>query len=278
MKLELRVVQHYSTHLRDEKGEKFCEPEAVEGFAFSIKGLAQMRMLVYLSTHDGYLFLLSSSQSYTPLSPAALSTFSHHNANDLRNAELARQRSQLLFAQGFWDLKDIVEVRHATRSKTKQGLIQEQESADRSIGLGEGDGEESEVVTHSRAHRSFELVLNNGEVLRFETLSRKIADEWVSRLRKLVSYWRQRHRADTRAELDLLREVNSDDQSGARKTFGGKGVPLNPEEGTFAMGAFWHWCVIHGCRAILKCGRLHVKRKLKAQYTYEFIFGLVVTY
>lgn len=104
-----------------------------------------------------------------------------------------------------------------------------------------------------------------------QVMSREIAKEWVSNLRRLINYWSQRHIVDTKAELDLLRETGPENSLVSKVHHRGDlGIPLRPDEGTFAIGAFWNWCVIDGCRAILKGGRIHSKEKLRSQYTYVF--------
>lgn len=120
--------------------------------------MSKMRTLEYLSSHDGYLYLLQSSEPFTPLSPAALEVFTQHSTKDLQEAELSRQSSQILNSQGCWDLRDIVEVRHASRATTDTAT----EGAEAS------DYKGLDNNSHTRVHRSFELCFRKGQVNRYE--------------------------------------------------------------------------------------------------------------
>jgi hypothetical protein len=72
-----------------------------------------------------------------------------------------------------------------------------------------------------KMRRSFELLLNTGQVMRFEVISShllavssayrfslqayscKVAIEWIERLRALSLYWKRRHRTDAQQEIEL---------------------------------------------------------------------------
>ena len=42
----------------------------------------------------------------------------------------------------------------------------------------------------------------------------------------------------------------------------------NPEDAAEYMNEYWNWCVLDGCRQIIKSGRLYIKGKYNDQYTY----------
>lgn len=103
--------------------------------------------------------------------------------------------------------------------------------------------------------------------------SRKVALEWIDRLRELVSYWSQRHRTDTKTETDLLYDGTGQKITSPKAHWhcsyeDAPYGPPDPDKAAAGLGEFWHWCVLEGCRAILKSGRLFVKRALKGQYSY----------
>ena len=38
------------------------------------------------------------------------------------------------------------------------------------------------------------------------------------------------------------------------------------ETASLYMDEFWHWCVLEGCRQIVKSGKVYMKKKFRAQY------------
>lgn len=52
--------------------------------------------------------------------------------------------------------------------------------------------------------------------------------------------------------------------------------PPDPEDAAAYMNEYWNWCVLDGCRQIVKSGRLYVKETYNDQYTYGF-FSLTQT-
>lgn len=98
--------------------------------------------------------------------------------------------------------------------------------------------------------------------------SRRDAVEWATRLNELVVYWTQRHRVDARQEMELVQAVSGrpryvlprDRREDAPE------VTPDPDDASQFLGTFWHWCVLDGCRSIVKSGRLYAKRGLKGQY------------
>ncbi|KAI0070145.1 hypothetical protein K474DRAFT_1687553 [Panus rudis PR-1116 ss-1] len=146
-------------------------------------------------------------------------------------------------------------------------------------GVGDNDfddvgGEEGLSRTSEKAklrmRRSFEFLMASGRVIRFETHSCADAIEWITRLRPLVSYWRKRHQVDARQEMDLAHEAGRSRISPPvhehphyheiQDTLPGPDASL-PE-----LSTFYNWCVLDGCRPILKCGRLYWRKGLRGQY------------
>jgi hypothetical protein len=121
--------------------------------------------------------------------------------------------------------------------------------------------------------RSFELLVNTGQIIRFETHSRHTALEWISRLSTLIHYWTQKHRIDARGEMDLAQatsgrapitphmHVNVVEDYIMRP-------PPNSDNEHPMLGMMYNWCVLDGCRSVLKGGKLFIRRSLKGQYEY----------
>lgn len=94
-----------------------------------------------------------------------------------------------------------------------------------------------------------------------------MALQWINRLRALISYWKERHRYDAQHEMDLA-QVNR-----PRLT------PLMPKcethaplklqsalESLVTMYTTSNWCMIQGCRPILRGGKLFMKKGYRGQY------------
>ncbi|KAG9103832.1 hypothetical protein FRC06_007644 [Ceratobasidium sp. 370] len=273
------------------------EPPAIEGYLHRIKPKTLVKTNVYITSHDGYLFTLRYADAEPPTPPtllqAPLDAAGHKLA---RERELRRGRSMILDADGYIDLRSILAVRRAvelnpsvgpidigaTRAKPLQHDLTEEgdddcqwvDQADESDGEDEG-GEDflskSDDKPRLKMKRSFELVMRSGRVVRFEAYSRKICLEWITRLRDLIKYWTRRHRVDARDEMELVFAT----QGRARFTIPKPGKEEAPE-GYVPDGAspylakFWNWCVIEGCRVIVKGGRLYTKKGIRKEFKHLF--------
>lgn len=148
-----------------------------------------------------------------------------------------------------------------------------------------------------RMKRSFELLLNTGRVVRFEVRdccnefilgnradvcwldwlhvqvhSRRVAKEWVERLRALIVYWKQRHRVNAKDEIDLAQARHPRVTPQIRVC--DHEVPLeNPDLSAPypALDTLFNWCIIDGCRPIVKEGKLYMRKGLRGQYKYAFL-------
>lgn len=115
--------------------------------------------------------------------------------------------------------------------------------------------------------RVFELLLDNGLVIRLQAYSKETRDEWIRRMRKLVKYWKLR----TAAEMDTykairranLKELNVDEEMEAiigqfaKKWEVGRSM-ASPE--------LYNVCGISSCRSITLSGSLYLKTKRRAAF------------
>ncbi len=67
--LEVRLARHAQTQVTFKDGTHIVEPASVEGYLYRIKPGSQSRSIIYLSSHDGSLFLMPLSISYLRLTP-----------------------------------------------------------------------------------------------------------------------------------------------------------------------------------------------------------------
>ncbi|KAG8696385.1 hypothetical protein FRC09_008543, partial [Ceratobasidium sp. 395] len=300
--LEIRLGLHAPTHVALTDGstlgkQTLKEPPAIEGYLHRIKPKTLVKTNVYIVSHDGYLFTLRYADAEPPMLPALYQAPLDASGCKLaRERELRRGRSMILDADGYIDLRSILAVRRAVELNPSVGPIdigatranplpndaaeedgnncQWVDQADQSDEEDEG-GEDflskSEDKMRLKMKRSFELVMRSGRVVRFETYSRKFCLEWITRLRDLINYWTRRHRVDARDEMELVFAT----QGRARFTIPKPGKEEAPE-GYVPDGAspylakFWNWCVIEGCRAIVKGGRLYTKKGIRKAFKHLF--------
>ena len=78
-------------------------------------------------------------------------------------------------------------------------------------------GQEDGVVSEFDDERTLQLSLVNGLVIRLEAYDKTTKNEWITRLRALVRYWKLRITADTEllksVRLANLRQLNIDEQT-----------------------------------------------------------------
>lgn len=167
-------------HLRD--GTRLDEPLAVEGYLDRIRPNTQIKQSIYLATHDGYLFSMSSQHAFPPSPPGVPPPTLVHAS--LREAEIQRGSKQILESTGVSDLRSIVAIRRAFQliprhvdpeavrpdREDDTGLWEHVERFDADYEDCGGEEELANVTDkpHFRMRRSFELVVSTGHIVRFE--------------------------------------------------------------------------------------------------------------
>ncbi|KAG6896455.1 hypothetical protein C0992_008178 [Termitomyces sp. T32_za158] len=283
--LEIRPADHHPTHVHLKNGTRLYEPPAIEGYVERIRTNSQMRQSLYLSTHDGNLFVMTPNHAYPP-SPPGLATIIGDidtYADSLRKTENHRGALQVMYAIGVNDLRDILVIRRASHP-VPEAMHRETpnsqnfdiwaslpiEPEERTLVDDEDEGGEEglnkvEDKIHLRTRRSFELLLTTGHVAH----SCRVAAEWIERLRALVLYWKQRHRMDAKEEMDLAQSRRPRltpltrvirDQESPPESPPDMGAPMP------ALGSLYSWCVVEGCKSIIKGGKLFVRKGLWGQY------------
>lgn len=121
--------------------------------------------------------------------------------------EAERRTNSLLAAEGYVNLCQVVEVRQVYRGSTP---------ADANVDQG-SDVDFHEAVDDSRQDdgkteefddaRTFELVMDNDLVIRLQAFNKEAKQEWMTRLRKLVEYWKLRT-AEDMTLLKCVRQAN----------------------------------------------------------------------
>jgi Pleckstrin homology domain len=115
--------------------------------------------------------------------------------------------------------------------------------------------------------RTFELLLDNGLVIRLQAYDEWTKSEWIQRLRSLVKYWKLRIAADT-ALLKLVRKSNLDklnideEMEAIVGQFARKWEVSRSE----ASSELWNMCGISSCRTIVMSGLLYYKGRRHASF------------
>ncbi|KAI0699107.1 Pleckstrin homology domain-containing protein [Cytidiella melzeri] len=288
--LELRLQEHRLTRVVIKDGTRLDEPSGIEGYLDRIRPNSQMKHAVYLSTHDGYIFFLPVSHANPPPPPGPPDE--DMQAEDLRKVEALRGGRQILNAGRMSDLRDVLAVRRAIQSiprhseevnlkdtpewEDAEGFWENVESFEqdhRDSGGDEGLAKVSKSADKAqlRVRRSFELLFISGRVVRFEAHSCHNALEWISKLRPLVSYWRKRHQLEAKTEMDIVYASTGRPRITPRTQLD-KDVecppdaPPDPDNSSPELSSYYNWCLLEGCRAISKSGKLYGHKDLRAQY------------
>ena len=145
------------------------------------------------------------------------------------------------------------------------------ESQDAGIGHGESvDFHASELSTNDNVYafeegaasefddeRTFELVLENGLVVRLQSYSLETRKEWMRRLRDLIKYWKLRLQED----IDSLKEMRAYNlkmtgmDRGNESRFGDWIQRYQLVEAVSAPGMY-HFCRLSNCRTLSVSPRL----------------------
>ncbi|KAF8225870.1 hypothetical protein L208DRAFT_1503595 [Tricholoma matsutake] len=282
--LEIRIAEHYRAHIHLKNGSRLHEPPSIEGYLQRVRPNSSTTQNVYIATHDGNLFVLAPHRAHPPSPPGFAS--STGDAESLRQSQTQRGTIQVMEATGVNDLRTILTIRRAfhlvpgaTHNEKKPQVDDiwfsiwcqpEQRTPDDERDIGGEEGlTTSDDKPHLRMHRSFELLLDTGRVIRFEAHSRRVAVEWIERLRALVLYWKQRHRVDAEQEMELAqarRPRLTPQMRAFHESEYPPEAPADPSTPLPALVSMFNWCVLDGCKAIIKGGKAFMRRGLHGQY------------
>lgn len=108
-------------------------------------------------------------------------------------------------------------------------------------------------------------------MIQFEAHSRKLALEWIKRLRELVKYWTRRHRVDARQEMELQRAASGDLRADPKQIerYGDGFIPdlfTDPEDVSQYLGSFWNWSILLARRSLIRCGRVFFRKGIRGPF------------
>uniref|UniRef100_A0A0W0EV81 PH domain-containing protein n=1 Tax=Moniliophthora roreri TaxID=221103 RepID=A0A0W0EV81_MONRR len=294
--LELRLCRHFPSFIRLKDGSRLPEPLPIEGYVDRIKPNSGAKQPLYLVVHDGNLFVLHPPHANPPVPLGALprkgSTMESYIEN-LKKSEVQRGIKQVTFANGVADLRNILAVRRGVHPVMQRNHDYKDHPEDENWVKTWSEGETSpadfedtggeEALNQSsdkhelKMRRSFELLFKNGHVVRFEAYSCAFAIDWVHRLQELVHYWRLKHRYDAQDEMDLAQALRP---RVTPKRYVEQDRIIYPEAPPDlsaplpALGSLYNWCIVDGCRPILRGGKLFSRRGLHGQYRLVQMFLL----
>jgi len=196
------------------------------------------------------------------LIPGRESPVQQRRKDEKASDETARNLKNILDCEGFIDLVNVVRVRHIRRGEIEPDEDIEEESDTEDDADIPDAGADGGKTDHLDDRRTFELVLNNGLVVKLLAFDENTKKEWVRRLGDLVRYWKRRHAAD----MDLYKAVraqNLDELQIDEETEALIGQYASKWEvtKTHASPMLYNMCGISFCRAIHISGPLYRKPK-----------------
>ncbi|KAF1965800.1 meiotically up-regulated gene 56 protein [Bimuria novae-zelandiae CBS 107.79] len=182
--------------------------------------------------------------------------------------EAQRKLQNLLNCDGYINLANVVKVRKAQMGAS---LVDEQIESGSEVDFDEevddttrDDGAIKEV----NIHRTFELVMRNGLIIRLQAADKERRKDWIKHLRALVKYWKHRTYADislyksTRARN--LSALNIDEEAEA---YVGQFAKKWEVTQSYASPLLYNICGIAECRSIHMSGTLYRKPRIHAPFT-----------
>ena len=119
--LELVAGTHYPHEVMHPSGHVLYEPPAVEGFVLRLRPVSGTAVRMYLSEHQGLLFLLRESRSYMPDAHDGLPLVAaledsrvdrlRTYAGRFRDRERHRTQAQIRYSEGFIDMRELRAIR-----------------------------------------------------------------------------------------------------------------------------------------------------------------------
>ncbi|WVR06432.1 hypothetical protein IAU60_003463 [Kwoniella sp. DSM 27419] len=275
--LQIRPARHQPKALKLEDGTRLDEPPGIEGYLVR-HTTATTKDHVYISSHDGNIFVGNMKQARPPLLPQSEGSTPANMFDDVYHAfidnEHRRMARFLERCSGCIDLRDIVSVNMVGDDTSKgSGKKARSRSRSRSVSQSLGNGDEgarpqeshgflgdeanSVVMTSTK----FTVEIATGGSVTFEAVSAAVAAEWVERLSDLVRYWKRKHRVDARQRMDAIASHSQNDPFA--------GTELSNESDQ-VLSEIWDWCTIEGCRSTCITGRLFMRKdrtdKFRSKY------------
>ncbi|KAL4783185.1 Pleckstrin homology domain-containing protein [Aspergillus varians] len=207
-----------------------------------------------------------------PLQDGQISWLSNGNAEHLKRrdedayAQLQRNIHNLSNAEGFIHLCLVQEVRRIPEDPSTAQNTQR----DWNTGVTQSDNAPQDDTTtdgSAAEDAGFEMLLDNGLVIRFQAYNSATRDEWMKRLDTLVKYWKARTAADA-VELKDTRQRNLEILGITEEIESVIGQYAKKWEVKKAQASplLHNMCSLLGCRSIKMSGLLYKKPRRHATF------------
>ena len=183
-------------------------------------------------------------------------------------AEADRNTKMLLGCDGFINMCDVKRVRKFHKGATPADEAVE-DGSDVDFHVEVSDHRQDDGTTTEVAEtRTFELLMENGLVIRLQAYNEAAKVEWMNRLRKLVKYWHHRAKQD----VDLFKAVREQnlaalqiDERGEAQV--GSFAYKWEVSQSYASSTMYNICGIASCRTIHLSGLLFRKPRRHTTFT-----------
>ncbi|GAA5971750.1 hypothetical protein JCM11641_001497 [Rhodosporidiobolus odoratus] len=193
----------------------------------------------------------------------------------LEGEERRRAYLQITDARGFVKFSEIDSVEPELVEEDPREVRIKVEDLGGDEGLAAADDK-----SRLRKMRSFLIKTRAGRVVKFECHSFTVREEWVDRLRALSTYWHRRERVDACQLMELspssglVNSIPPVSNSARQHAYDGPSVdddgepPLSRNEvlSSAHLSHFYNWCILDGCRAMMKQGIMHVKKGIRGTF------------
>ncbi|GAA5902868.1 hypothetical protein JCM6882_009148 [Rhodosporidiobolus microsporus] len=203
----------------------------------------------------------------------------------LAEEEKRRAFLQITDARGFVNLSEIESV--------EPELTDDDDAREKWVKVADLGGEEGLHAAEDKARlkklRSFVVKTRSGVTVRFECHSIDVRAEWVDRLRALSNYWRRRERVDAIQLMELSPSAGLVNRipplASSARLNAYDGPPEDDDDGeapptrneilsSAHLAHFYNWCILDGCRAVMKQGVMHVKKGLRGVFRLRHVLVL----
>ncbi|KAJ8112780.1 hypothetical protein OPT61_g4929 [Boeremia exigua] len=184
--------------------------------------------------------------------------------------EFQRKEYNLLNCDGYINMANIAKVRKAKLGASPvDEVIEDGSEVDFDEDADMDDSRSEDGVTNDiDLDRTFELVMNNGLIIRLQAADKPRRKQWIQHLRALAKYWKHRTASDivlyksTRSRN--LSALNIDEEGEAHV---GQFARKWEVSQSFASPQLYNMCGIACCRSIHMSGMLYRKPRIHAPFT-----------
>ncbi|ORZ02787.1 Pleckstrin homology domain-domain-containing protein [Syncephalastrum racemosum] len=286
-RLELRHIQHTPDTVVTKDETALKEPQPIEGYLLrltsfsgkpmSARGLS--RRNYYFASFDQYLVYDNHPKNPIPQAiqeqpNSCISIIQNGPRSEHARAESERRTLLLTGAIGMVDLTEMASVRKSFRY-LDYDVVGGYSTSDSSLNdsLSPVLGSQQEEPAPSRRNSTevphetacFDIVMENGLILKLQAPSATTCDAWVRHLNELMIYWKARKEAVRLIHAKHCYSDTLEEAFRTRATGEGSHAWFNqvPEVDT----RIWSYCVFDQCRDIVKSGTMYFQPRARGTFS-----------